>query len=94
MFLCYLWFCVVSFVQIVKEIEFVQSMGHYEGGRLNPAGYQNVNVPEIGSEYYPRYDRFLQKNQNNFNNKYVSNRLPMKLNADNAFNNVLARPVY
>jgi hypothetical protein len=49
-FLFYLWFCTLSFIQIVKELEY--KMGHYEEGKINLKEYQGMNVPELEADYY------------------------------------------
>ncbi|KAJ9590634.1 hypothetical protein L9F63_016345 [Diploptera punctata] len=93
LFLYYLWFCVLSFVQIVKELEIVKLLGHHQGARLNTKEYKHFHVPEIGSEYYQR-DRFPQHNPYKFSRKYVNDRFTAKFDGDVPFTTVLARPAF
>jgi hypothetical protein len=44
-FLFYLWFCTLSFIQIVKELKY--KMGHYEEEKMNFSEYQGMNAPEL-----------------------------------------------
>ncbi|KAJ4437237.1 hypothetical protein ANN_17372 [Periplaneta americana] len=96
LFLYYLWFCTLSFVQIVKELEFVYKMGHFQEGKLNLHEYQRMNVPELGAEYFRRDEGFAQAAdyRHPYNKKYIDDKLHARFNPESNYPDVLARPVF
>jgi hypothetical protein len=94
-FLFYLWFCALSFIQTVNELESVYKMGHYEGRKLDLHKYQHVNVPELGAEYYRKDNSFAPVlDYSHPYKKYMNENLNTRFNIGNGYRNVMARPVY
>lgn len=95
-FLFYQWFCVLSFIQIVKELELVHKMGHYEKGKLNFHKYQRMNVLELGAERYPMSEDFVPVADfsRHYNKKSINENIRSRFSIDSDYINVMARPVY
>jgi hypothetical protein len=93
-FLFYLWFCNLSFIQIVKELEY--KMGHYEEGNMNLKEYQGINVPEPGADYYLKGGGFapISDYSHRYSVKPVSENLNIRHNVGSYSSNVMAKPVY
>ncbi|XP_021934771.1 uncharacterized protein LOC110837201 isoform X2 [Zootermopsis nevadensis] len=96
LYLFYQWFCVLSFIQIVKELELVHKMGHYEEGKLNFHKYQRMNVLELGAERYPMSEDFVPVADfsRHYNKKSINENIRSRFSIDSDYNNVMARPVY
>jgi hypothetical protein len=93
-FLFYLWFCALSFTQIVKELEY--KMGHYEEGKMNLHEYQGMNEAELGAEYYLKGGGFapISDYSHRYNEKIVNENLNTRHNVGSYYSNVMAKPVY
>jgi hypothetical protein len=91
-FLFYQWFCVLSFIQIVKELELVHKMGNYEEGKLNLHKYQRMKI----SEHYPRNKDFapVSDYSHHYSTKLMNKNINDRFRIDSDYSNVMARPVY
>lgn len=92
-FLFYLWFCTLSFIQIVKELEY--KMGHYEGN-MNLKEYQGINVLQLRTDYYLKGGGFapISDYSHHYNEKSISENLNIRHNVGSYYSNVMAKPVY
>jgi hypothetical protein len=93
-FLFYLWFCTLGFIQIVKELKY--KMGHYEEGKINSNKYQGMTAPELGADYYLKGGDFapISNYSHCYNEKSVSENLYTRHNVGSYYSNVMAKPVY
>jgi hypothetical protein len=84
-FLFYLWFCTLSFVQIVKELE--SKMCHHEDAKLNVQNYEQMN--EADEDFAP-----ISGYGHHYSKEVVSDRCITTLNPGDYYSNVMARPEY
>lgn len=90
LFLLYLWFCVLSFIQMVKELQ--QEMCHHEDAKLNLQTYQQMNV----AEDYSKNEDFapISDSGRRYNKKFVNESFLTRFKTGDCYSNVMARPEY
>jgi hypothetical protein len=89
-FLFYLWFCALSFVQIVKELE--HKICHHEDAKLNLQNYEQRN----GAEDYSKHEDFapISGCGHHYNKKFVNDTFFTRFQTRDYYSNVMATPEY
>lgn len=87
-FLFYLWFCVLSFIQTVKEVE---RNTRHEDAKLNLQNYGQMK----GAEKFGKDEDFTPiSDYGHHYSVYASDSFVTRMNTGGYYSNVIARPEY